>query len=189
MDFREGFYDAVADGSSELAGAIREQCKTMMRAQLPDRSDLWEALTPTYNPGCKRVIISDDFYPAIANSKVHLETRPIQNIGASSVEVGKEVSESLEDFDLLVCATGFKTVQFMAPIQLTGKNGRELKDVWKDGAQAYNGTVVQDMPNFGLLYGPNTNLVRGLSSKVRHKICHSLVVLTTSRRATTASSS
>lgn len=62
------------------------------------------------------------------------------------------------DFDLLVCATGFKTVDFMHPIELYGKNGRSLSDVWKDGAQALYGTSVEDMPNFGMLYGPNTNL-------------------------------
>jgi len=166
MDFREAFYDAVIDGKSALAEEIRTLCKTMMREQLPNRPDLWEVLTPKYNPGCKRVIITDEYYPALANPKVSLATRPIHSIGSSTVKVVGVNGEpqALEDYDLLVCATGFKTVEFMSPIQMTGKNGRTLKDVWKDGAQAYYGTSVEAMPNFGMLYGPNTNLVRLTSS-------------------------
>lgn len=161
MDFREAFYDAVIDGNSSLAEEIRNQSTTMMRAQLPDRPDMWEKLTPKYNPGCKRVIITDDYFPTLAKPHVSLETRPIHSIGPSSVSVvgdsgEPEVVES--DYDLLVCATGFKTVEFMHPIELTGRNGRTLSDVWRNGAQAYNGTCVEDMPNFGMLYGPNTNL-------------------------------
>lgn len=161
MDFREGFYDAVTDAQSDLANEIRNQSSTMMREQLPDQPDLWDKLTPKYNPGCKRVIISDDYFPTLAMPHVSLETRPIHRIGSHSVSVldangQPDVVEA--DYDLLVCATGFKTTQFMSPIELTGKNGRRLSEVWDKGAQAFKGTCVEDMPNFGMLYGPNTNL-------------------------------
>ncbi|KAK6441957.1 hypothetical protein LTR95_001817 [Oleoguttula sp. CCFEE 5521] len=161
MDFREAFYDAVIDGQSALAGEIRRQSTTMMQEQLPGREDLWEVLTPKYNPGCKRVIISDDYFPTIANPKVSLETRPIEKITASGVTVKDKNGEAADvgtEFDLLVCATGFQTTEFLHPIELTGKNGRTLSDVWKDGAQAYYGVTVEDMPNCAMLYGPNTNL-------------------------------
>lgn len=90
-----------------------------------------------------------------------LETRPIDSISGNKVKVKEEDGSVVDvepDFDLLVCATGFKTVDFMHPIQMYGKNGRSLSDVWKDGAQALYGTCVEEMPNFGMLYGPNTNL-------------------------------
>lgn len=161
MDFRESFYAAVTDGSSPFAEEIRRQSLEMMHSQLPDQPKLWEKLTPKYNPGCKRVIISDDYYPTLALPNVTLETRPISRItskGVSVVGASGEPETIEEDYDLLVCATGFKTTQFMHPIQLTGKNGTKLSDVWHKGAQAYYGTCVEAMPNFGMLYGPNTNL-------------------------------
>lgn len=161
MDFRESFYEAVVDGDSAFAGEIRRQNELMMKAQLPDQPELWAKLTPTYNPGCKRVIISDDYYPTLALPNVSLETRPIHRIGSNSVSVIDENGQPdvvEADYDLLVCATGFRTTQFMHPIELTGKNGRKLSEVWEKGAQAYNGTCVEDMPNFAMLYGPNTNL-------------------------------
>lgn len=51
MDYREGFFDAIVDGDSDPAGAVREQCMTMLREQLPNSPDLWDKLTPKYNPG------------------------------------------------------------------------------------------------------------------------------------------
>jgi len=60
--------------------------------------------------------------------------------------------------DLLVLATGFKTTQFMYPIKIFGKNGKSIEEIWKDGASAFLGMTVPELPNFGMLYGPNTNL-------------------------------
>jgi cation diffusion facilitator CzcD-associated flavoprotein CzcO len=59
---------------------------------------------------------------------------------------------------LIVLATGFRTVEFMHPIKMYGTKGREIGDVWTGGARALYGICVEDMPNFGMLYGPNTNL-------------------------------
>ena len=148
MDFRESFYDAVIDGQHPFAEELRRQSKEMMETQLADRPELWDKLTPKYNPGCKRVIISDDYYPTLALPNVALETRPIHRIGSNSVSViGEDGQPDVveADYDLLVCATGFQTTEFMHPIQLTGRNGRKLSDVWHKGAQAYNGTCVEDM--------------------------------------------
>lgn len=155
MDFRESFHSAVTDKESPFAQVLRDGCTQMMHAQLPDQPDLWEKLTPTYPPGCKRVIISDDWYPTLARDNVELETRPIERITASGIEV--EGGEA-QDFDFIVLATGFKTVEFMYPIQVYGANGRSLADIWKDYAKAYYGITVEDLPNFGMFYGPNTNL-------------------------------
>jgi len=155
MDFREGFYDAVINGSNPAAQEIRKQCIGQMHATLPDQPELWKQLTPSYNPGCKRVIISDDYYPALARDNVRLETRAISKITQEGIEVE---SGDHEEYDLIVCATGFQTLDFMHPIEITGRHGRKLSDVWKQGAQALYGITVEDLPNFGMLYGPNTNL-------------------------------
>lgn len=161
MDFREWTFSAIVDPNSEPATMFRDMAIDMLHKQIPDQPEMWEKLTPKYNLGCKRIIISDDFYPALNEPNVELETRPIHSISGRAVKVVGENGEPEDaepDYDLLVCATGFRTVEFMHPIKMAGKNGRTLSDVWKDGARAYMGTTVEDMPNFAMLYGPNTNL-------------------------------
>lgn len=66
MDFREAFYDAVTDSKSDNAEMIRTFHKQKLESELASRPDLWDKLTPKYNPGCKRVIISDDYFPTLA---------------------------------------------------------------------------------------------------------------------------
>lgn len=161
MDYRESQHPAVTDKDSAAAKEIRRLCLLQMRAALPDRQDLWEILTPKYEPGAKRVIISDDYYPALGKANVSLETRPIHGISRHTISVKDQdgqIKDVASKFDLIVCATGFKTVDFLHPIKIVGRNGRQIGDVWKDGAQALYGIVAEDMPNFAMLYGPNTNL-------------------------------
>lgn len=155
MDFRESFYDAVTDGDSAFASLLRTLCQDMMRRQIPDRPDLWEKLTPTYSPGCKRVIISDDYYPALASPKTELETSKIKRITETGIELE---SGEVHEHDMIVLATGFRTVEFLFPIKITGTHGRSLSDVWSGGATALYGTTVPSLPNFAMFYGPNTNL-------------------------------
>ncbi|KAJ4401919.1 hypothetical protein N0V91_007572 [Didymella pomorum] len=155
MDFRESFYDAVTDGSSAFADMLRTLCQDMMRTQIPNRPDMWSKLTPTYNPGCKRVIISDDYYPAVASPKTTLETNKIKRITETGIELD---NGETHEHDMIVLATGFRTVEFLFPIKVTGTHGRTLADVWSGGASALYGTTVPSLPNFGMFYGPNTNL-------------------------------
>ncbi|KAJ6006188.1 hypothetical protein N7451_004132 [Penicillium sp. IBT 35674x] len=155
MDYRENFHDAIFDNDSEYANRLRGWGNALRKAQLADHPELWDKLTPNYAPGCKRVIASDDYYPALTRDNVSLETRPITGITERGIQVedGDE-----QEYDLIILATGFKTVEFMYPIQIYGANGRPLEDIWKDGARAYRGVTVEDLPNFGMFYGPNTNL-------------------------------
>lgn len=155
MDFRESFFDGVFNPESQFTSNIKSWHNTLLTEVLGDRPDLMKLLTPDYSPGCKRVLISDDFFPALKLPNVSLETRQIHRITDQGIEVEGEIHE---DFDLIVLATGFRTVEFMHPIKITGANGRSLEEIWKGGAQAYYGITVDDLPNFGMLYGPNTNL-------------------------------
>lgn len=155
MDFRESFYDAVIDGKSDFAELIRSSSTDMMKAQLSNKPELWEKLTPDYNPGCKRVIISDDYYPAVASPKTSLETNKIRRI----TETGIEMEDGTHhEHHMIVLATGFRTVEFLHPIRVTGTQSRALSDIWSGGACALYGTTVPSLPNFGMFYGPNTNL-------------------------------
>ncbi|KAF1847357.1 flavin-binding monooxygenase-like protein [Cucurbitaria berberidis CBS 394.84] len=155
MDIRESFYDAVTNDKSDSADVIRSSCFDMMKKHIPGKPDLWEKLTPDYSPGCKRVIISDDYYPALANPKTNLETTKIKRI----TEFGIELQDGTHhDHDIIVLATGFRTVEFLYPIKVTGTQGRSLGAIWEGGATALYGTTVPSLPNFGMFYGPNTNL-------------------------------
>ncbi|KAJ5689875.1 FAD-binding monooxygenase ktnD [Penicillium macrosclerotiorum] len=155
MEYREAFHSAVFDSDSDYAQMVRDWCEGMLKSQLPNKPELWEALTPKYSPGCKRLILSDDYYPAIARENVDLETRPITRITEKGIEVE---GAGEQEYDLIVLATGFRTVDFMYPIQVYGSGGRPLAEIWKNGARAYYGVTVEDLPNFGMFYGPNTNL-------------------------------
>lgn len=155
MAFREAFYDTVTKEESEMTTLAKAMHEQALMKVFPDDPKMRDILTPKYHPGCKRIILSDDFFPALKQPNCHLETRPIQKITEKGIQVegGEE-----KEYDLIVLATGFKTVDFMHPIKLYGVNGRQLSDIWQGGARALYGTLLEDMPNFGMLYGPNTNL-------------------------------
>jgi len=157
MDFRESFFDVVFDVKSPVHDFMMSVSKNHMEAQLPGEkyAKLREQLQPHYAVGCKRVIITDDYFPTFTRPNVLLETTPIQEITSNGIKIegGKE-----HEFDLLVLATGFKTTQFMFPIKIYGSNGKSIEDIWSTGASAYLGMTVPTLPNFSMLYGPNTNL-------------------------------
>lgn len=165
-----------------IAKYLRNECISEMKSQLPDKPEYWDKLIPTYAPGCKRVIIIDDYYTTLNKKHVALDTRPIRGLTEEGVETEDgEVAE----FDMIVLATGFRTVEFLYPVQVFGANGRSISDVWKDGAEAYKGVAVEDMPNFGMMFGPNTSLGEFVISPTR--TWDEVVMLTI--QATTPSSS
>ncbi|KAL2867629.1 sulfatase domain protein [Aspergillus lucknowensis] len=155
MYLREQTHDAIVKGDSAMSQQVRDMSRGLLRKGLPDKPELWDILTPNYPPGCRRILSSDDYYPALNLDHVKLETRDIQRITESGIET---VDGENTEFDLIVYATGFRTVEFLHPIKMYGARGRELSEIWDGGATAYYGVTVEDMPNFGLLYGPNTNL-------------------------------
>lgn len=154
MDVRESLYESLVDPSSQMNTVVKQLSFEMMSRQIPDNEELKKLLTPNYSPGCKRVILSDDYFPAMNQDNVKLQTNHIEEVTPTGIKTGSEY----EDFDLIVLATGFRTLEFMFPINVRGKGGRRIEDIWKDGARAYLGVVVEDLPNFAMLYGPNTNL-------------------------------
>jgi cation diffusion facilitator CzcD-associated flavoprotein CzcO len=119
-----------------------------------DSAGLREKLTPGYSIGCKRVLLSDDYYPALQRSNVDLVTDKITRIEDHAI-----VTENARHAaDILVFATGFRATEFLAPMTIIGRNGRQLHAQWQSGAEAYLGITVPNFPNFFMLYGPNTNL-------------------------------
>ena len=112
-------------------------------------------LQPDYPLGCKRILISNNYFPALAQGNVEIVNQAIQSITAHGVVTtdGRE-----HPVDALIYGTGFAATDFLAPMQIKGLGGVELNQAWRDGAEAYKGISVSGFPNLFLLYGPNTNL-------------------------------
>lgn len=158
MDFREGVFDAAYNPSSARHAYVGAISRQHMMTQLPScaSTKLRAALTPDYPFSCKRIIVSDDFYPSLLRPNVFLETSSISHITPTGIEME---SGRHHDVDMIILATGFKTTQFLYPIRIFGSNGVSLSDTWAtNGASAYLGMTVPALPNFAMLYGPNTNL-------------------------------
>lgn len=139
---------------SDRADETRKVALDHLHAQVPD-PDLRTALTPDYPIGCKRILISDDFYPALLRHDVTLVTSPIEGITAAGIATA---DGRMHACDIIVYATGFETHSFQGPVDVFGRNGGALRDVWSEAPEAYLGIVVAGFPNFFMLYGPNTNL-------------------------------
>jgi cation diffusion facilitator CzcD-associated flavoprotein CzcO len=126
-----------------------------LRRQVPDRT-LREKLLPDYPIGCKRVLIPNEWYPAITRPNVEVISTGLSEVRGSRV-VGRDGSE--REVDAIVFGTGFATNNFLAPMTITGLDGLDLRrDAWRNGAEAYLGMTVSGFPNMFILYGPNTNL-------------------------------
>jgi len=125
-----------------------------MKKQVAD-PQLRAVLTPDDPIGCKRVLFSDDWYPALQRDNCALVTTAIERIVPEGVIT---TDGTLHRADALVFATGFETTSFLAPMQIVGNDGVSLTDAWRDGAEAHRGMLVSGFPNLFLLYGPNTNL-------------------------------
>jgi cation diffusion facilitator CzcD-associated flavoprotein CzcO len=113
------------------------------------------SLLPEYPMGCKRILISNDYYPALAQSNVQIVAETIQEFTPTGIVTadGRE-----HGCDVLIYGTGFTATDFLAPMRITGRDGLELNQAWKAGAEAYKGISVSGFPNLFILYGPNTNL-------------------------------
>jgi cation diffusion facilitator CzcD-associated flavoprotein CzcO len=117
--------------------------------------DLRARLQPDYPMGCKRILLSNDYYPAVTRDNVQLVTEAITQVGERAIVTadGRE-----HPCDVLIYSTGFTATDFLAPMRITGLHGVELNQAWRDGAEAYKGISVSGFPNLFILYGPNTNL-------------------------------
>ncbi|GAA1481346.1 NAD(P)/FAD-dependent oxidoreductase [Gordonia sinesedis] len=125
-----------------------------LRKHVPD-PELRARLTPTDPIGCKRVLLSNNYYPALSRPNVDVVTDPIAEITPTGVRTADGV---LHELDAILLGTGFAATDFLAPMHITGLDGVDLNDAWRDGAEAHLGMTVSGFPNMFLLYGPNTNL-------------------------------
>jgi cation diffusion facilitator CzcD-associated flavoprotein CzcO len=113
------------------------------------------ALTPDYQLGCKRVLVSDDFYPTLNRSNVELVTDAIAEVRGHSVITQDGVERPI---DVLIYGTGFRATEPLIGCRVVGRRGVEIHDAWGKRMSAYLGVTINGFPNFFMLLGPNTGL-------------------------------
>ncbi|MDK8465428.1 NAD(P)/FAD-dependent oxidoreductase [Marinobacter sp. SS13-12] len=145
------------------------QAKRFARSEVREPHKL-RHLIPDYKIGCKRILISNDWYPAVDQPHVNLVTNGIERV----VEDGIVTSDgTLHKVDAIIAGTGFAASEFLSPMEITGRNGVSLNQAWANSTEAYKGITVSGFPNLFMLYGPNTNLAHNsivymLESQVRY---------------------
>ena len=117
--------------------------------------DLRRRLTPDYRLGCKRILLSNEYYPAMQRPNVELVSETIQEIAPDGIITADAARRNV---DCIIFATGFTATDFLAPMKIIGLRGHDLRQDWHGEAAAYLGMTVAGFPNFFMLYGPNTNL-------------------------------
>ncbi|MFI9508956.1 flavin-containing monooxygenase [Nocardia sp. NPDC052566] len=123
-----------------------------IRRQIKDR-ELRAAVTPNYLAACNRLLMSNDWFPALDRAHVNTYRQGIDRV----TEHGIELSDGTAvDADVIIWCTGFTPDEYLAPIDITGRDGRKLRTEWKAGPEAYLGVAVSGYPNFFMLYGPGT---------------------------------
>lgn len=137
-----------------LLKALELLPRALLRWQVRDPA-MRARLTPTYRVGCKRVLLASDFYPALCRPNVQLHTTAIARIDARGVV---DADGQHIPLDVLVACTGFDAAEMGAPFPISGLDGRDLDQDWRDGQHAYLGTTVSGFPNLFVMTGPNTAL-------------------------------
>jgi cation diffusion facilitator CzcD-associated flavoprotein CzcO len=159
--------------------ALAAWSSLFMRWQIRD-PQLRRRLHPDYPFGCKRVLFSSDYLPALQRPNVELIGDRVERIG----ERGPVTADGVErEVDCIVYGTGFRTNDFVLPMRVEGAGGRELQQAWEGGARAHLGIAVAGFPNMFLLYGPNTNLgVGSIIEMIEAQVGYVVDALRTLRR-------
>ncbi len=169
LSFRKGPINRIA----------RHLAKRHLDASVRDPA-LREKLTPRYDIGCKRILLSDDYLPALCNPNVSVVTAPIRQVHARSIETAGGGSF---DVDVLIYGTGFRMKDPPVAHLVYGRDGASLAEVWNGSPQAHLGTTVAGFPNLFLLQGPNTGLGHtSVLLMIEAQIEHMLLALAHVRR-------
>ncbi len=137
-----------------ILGAVQKIATQHLEQQIADPA-LRALVTPHYHMGCKRILLSNDYYPALTRDNVELIAGGVSSFTSDGV-VGSDGVE--RKADVVVLATGFHATHPFGDVRIFGRGGLELNDVWKDGMEAFLGVNVAGFPNLFVLVGPNTGL-------------------------------
>ncbi|TQM11546.1 flavin-containing monooxygenase [Pseudonocardia kunmingensis] len=150
------------DSTSANNAELRRQLLEHLRAQVGDRPDLLEKMTPRYPPGAKRMTRDNGVWAAtLKMPHVDLVTDGIDAVTPEGIRTS---DGTLHEVDLIVYATGFRASDYLEPIVVTGREGQDLHEFWNGDARAHLGVTVTGFPNLFMLMGPNTGVVVNGSS-------------------------
>lgn len=131
---------------------VKKNCLKFLKHQISD-PELQQKLTPNYEPGCKRLLLSNDYYPTFLKAHVTLEDSALAEVTKDSV---LSQAENKFSADIIVFATGFEAARPPYAAKVVGKHGLSLEQQWSSGMQGYQSTTVHNFPNLFILNGPNT---------------------------------
>ncbi|OOV93018.1 flavin-containing monooxygenase [Pseudomonas sp. MF4836] len=137
-----------------LMRLVQRMALRHLRRQVADPA-LRRSLTPDYTIGCKRILISNDYYPALSRRNVQVVTQDIARVEADGVVTADGVKHPA---DCIIFGTGFQATEPLPRGLLIGRGGVDIMDSWANGAHAYLGTCVPQFPNLFMIIGPNTGL-------------------------------
>lgn len=138
-----------------LMRAVEWHARRHIARQIPHDAALRAKVTPTYRAGCKRLLLSSDYYPALARPNVAVITDGIAEVRAGSV-VGRDGRE--RPVDAIIYGTGFDVEHALGPVAVRGRDGVLLSELARDGLEAYKGAAIAGFPNLYMIIGPNTGL-------------------------------
>ncbi|MEZ4215322.1 MAG: NAD(P)/FAD-dependent oxidoreductase [Myxococcota bacterium] len=137
-----------------LSAPLERMCRAHIAKQVAD-PELRATSTPDYRPGCKRILVSDDWFDAVQRDDVAIETSAIERVEERGIVTA---DGALHEVDTIVWATGFEPFSLLAPLVVTGRDGRRLDETWAEGIEAHRTVAVAGYPNFFMLLGPNSGL-------------------------------
>jgi cyclohexanone monooxygenase len=145
---------SVIENGSDKTQEFKAIALKMLESKVSDEQ-VRQKLTPDHPLGCKRLVFSSDFIPALTQPNVEVVSSPARALRERTLvtEDGCEL-----DVDVVVCATGYAAADYLGQIEVVGQGGTSLREEWRTGASAYMGMAVPHFPNFFMLYGPNTNV-------------------------------
>ncbi|BBX03251.1 cyclohexanone monooxygenase [Mycolicibacterium moriokaense] len=145
---------SVIENGSDKTQEFRDIALRTLEAVVPDE-ELRRKLTPEHPLGCKRLVFATDYLQTLTQPHVEVVSSPAKALRARSLVTadGREL-----DVDVVLCATGYATADYLGQIDVVGEASTTLREMWRDGAYAYLGMAVPGFPNFFMLYGPNTNV-------------------------------
>lgn len=135
-----------------LAARLKSLCLKHLQASVHD-PEVRRKLTPDYEPGCKRRCISDDYLTSFNRDNVHLVTSAIVEVEPNGI---RDAAGTLHEMDTIIEATGFRPFDIAEYVNIQGRDGRRLQEVWKDHIQSFRTMMVPGFPNFFMLLGPNS---------------------------------
>jgi cation diffusion facilitator CzcD-associated flavoprotein CzcO len=158
----QGMFQATSAGARKRA-AYEARMLTHMKSSVPPKYH--QMLTPTYSVGCKRRIFDTTWFQSLDDPKIELTNLPITSLSANSITLGSSGSETDTSrhevtlpADVIILANGYEATTWFSPLHLTGRDGLEIQEVWKErgGPQMYMGLALDSFPNYFCIFGPNT---------------------------------